>query len=141
VPACTFVLYAFDQSCDSIAAVYVEGDEAQRFRGLDMLLGERVSGWVAATRQPILNSDARLDLDEPAREQSVLRSALAVPVEADGRLSGVISLYSRQTNGFDESHRRLAEAAAYAISSCGIRLAATLRTGGTRSPGSLETVQ
>ena len=39
-------------------------------------LGERVSGWVAATGQMVVNSDARLDLDEDARDRSPLRSAL-----------------------------------------------------------------
>jgi GAF domain-containing protein len=75
-------------------------------------LGERLSGWVAATGQSILNSDARLDLDSRVREQSPLRSALAVPVEANGRTSGVLSFYAAAANAFDERHKRLVEAAA-----------------------------
>jgi GAF domain-containing protein len=77
-------------------------------------LGERLSGWVAAARQTIVNSDARLDLDAGVRDDSPLRSALAVPIIADGRVLGVLAFYSRSTEGFREPHTRLAEAAAYA---------------------------
>jgi putative nucleotidyltransferase with HDIG domain len=140
VPASAFALYAFDQSTDALVAVHAEGDEAHKLRGSRIALGERLSGWVAATRQSVMNSDARLDLDEAAREQSALRSALAVPVEVDGRIVGVVSFYSRQPNAFDESHRRVAQAAAYAAALCGISVAPPLRTRGQAS-GSLETVQ
>jgi len=78
-------------------------------------LGERLSGWVAATGQTAVNSDARLDLDENAREDSPLRSALAVPVMAKGRSVGVLSFYAREANAFDESHRRLMLAASLAV--------------------------
>ena len=140
VPASTFVLYAFEQSTDALVAIHAEGDEAHKLRGSSIALGERLSGWVAATRQSIMNSDARLDLDEAARERSALRSALAVAVEADGRTVGVVSFYSRQTNAFDESHRRIAQAAAYAAARCGIPVPSPLRSR-ERTAGSLETVQ
>jgi putative nucleotidyltransferase with HDIG domain len=140
LPASTFVLYAFDQSADGLVAVYADGDEAATLRGGHIALGDRLSGWVAATRQSIINSDARLDLDDAARERSVLTSALAVPVEADGRIEGVISFYSRQSNAFDESHRRVAQAAAYAAGQCGVAIASSPRTRGP-APHRLETVQ
>ena len=54
---------------------------------------------------------------------SVLRSALAVPIESEGRLIGVLSLYGRQVNAFDETHRRIAELAAYATARSGISFA------------------
>jgi putative nucleotidyltransferase with HDIG domain len=120
VPASTFVLYLYDLSTDALVAVHEEGIELTELRGSRIPLGDRLSGWVAATRQSIMNSDARLDLDEGAREASILRSALAVPVEADGRLVGVLSLYGTELNAFDESHRRIAQVTAYATAQSGI---------------------
>ena len=112
LPASAFVLYAYSDADDALVATYASdpaatGDPMERIP-----LGERLSGWVAATGQSILNSDARLDLDAAVREQSPLRSALAVPIEANGRTSGVLSFYTAAPNGFDERHKRLVEAAA-----------------------------
>jgi putative nucleotidyltransferase with HDIG domain len=120
VPVSTFVLFLYDRSTDALVAVHEEGDEASSLRGLRIALGERLSGWVGATRQSIMNSDARLDLEEGAREASLLRSALAVPVEAAGQLVGVLSLYGSQPNAFDETHRRIAQVVAYATAQSGI---------------------
>jgi putative nucleotidyltransferase with HDIG domain len=124
VPASTFVLYLYDQSTDALVAVHEQGEESASLHGSRIALGERLSGWVGATRQSIMNSDARLDLDEAGREASALRSALAVPIESEGRLIGVLSLYGRQANAFDETHRRIAEMAAYATVRSGISFAA-----------------
>jgi putative nucleotidyltransferase with HDIG domain len=123
VPASTFVLYLYDQSTDALVAVHEQGEEPTGLRGSRIALGERLSGWVGATRQSIMNSDARLDLDEAGRDASALRSALAVPIESEGRLIGVLSLYSRQADVFDETHRRIAEMAAYATVRSGISFA------------------
>ena len=70
LPASTFVLYGYDHADDSIVAVYEAGVDRYPVRTTRIPLGERLSGWVAATGQTVVNSDARLDLDETARDQS-----------------------------------------------------------------------
>jgi putative nucleotidyltransferase with HDIG domain len=115
LPATTFVLFRYEEAGDALATAYAAGDEAARFHGSRMPLGERLSGWVAATRQPVVNSDARLDLEESVREGSALRSALAVPIESNGRIAGVLSFYAPAANAFGDDHVRLAAAAAYAV--------------------------
>ena len=75
-------------------------------------VGQRVSGWVAATGRCALNSDARLDVDGPLRETTSLRSALVVPVRRDGEIVGVLALYATTEQAFDASHQRLAAAVA-----------------------------
>jgi GAF domain-containing protein len=72
---------------------------------------------VAATGESAVNSDARLDLDESARGQSPLRSALAVPIMSRGHSAGVMSFYACEPNAFDETHRRLVAAASLAVAS------------------------
>jgi putative nucleotidyltransferase with HDIG domain len=111
VPASTFVLYAYDAANDAIAAAYKTGAERDLVNDAPVLLGERLSGWVAATSQPVLNSDARLDLDEPVRDRSRLRSALAVPIALNGRVAAVLTLYAENASAFTEAHQRLLEAA------------------------------
>jgi putative methionine-R-sulfoxide reductase with GAF domain len=115
LPASTFVLYGYDHADDSIVAVYEAAVDRYPVRTTRIPLGERVSGWVAATRQAAVNSDARLDLDETSRDQSALRSALAVPVIANGRSAGVLSFYACEPNAFDDTHRRLIAAASQVL--------------------------
>lgn len=115
LPASTFVLYGYVEANDTIVAVHTEGDSASEVETTPVPLGDRLSGWVAATCQTVMNSDARLDLDEPSREHSPLRSALAVPIVSNGRTAGVLTFYAEASNAFGDDHRRLVEAAGRAI--------------------------
>jgi GAF domain-containing protein len=119
LPASAFVLYGYDGANDTIVAVYTTGQGAGGVDATPISLGDRLSGWVAATGQTAMNSDARLDLNEPAREQSPWRSALAVPIIPSGRTGGVLSFYAEAPNAFDDPHRRLVEAVSKAVA--GIR--------------------
>lgn len=115
LPATAFVLFEYEPGSDAIVASYESGRDAPGLRATRMAVGDRLSGWVAATGQAIVNSDARLDLDEARREQSPLRSALAVPMTADGRVIAVFSFYASAASAFDDSHRRLVHAAVNAV--------------------------
>jgi putative nucleotidyltransferase with HDIG domain len=115
LPASVFVLYGYDVVSDTIVALYTAGDGTSAVDGTPIPLGDRLSGWVAATAQTVMNSDARLDLDEHAREHSPLRSALAVPILSNGRTAAVLSFYAEASNAFDDAHRRLVEAASRAV--------------------------
>jgi len=115
LPASTFVLYGYDRADDSIVAVYEAGVESCPVGTTRVRLGERLSGWVAATGQSAVNSDARLDLDEAVRDNSPLRSALVVPIMTDGRAIGVLSFYACEPNAFDKGHQRLVAAASLAV--------------------------
>ena len=115
LPAAAFVVFDYDDRTDAIVASCELGPAAPEMVGARIPVGERLSGWVAATGQTIMNSDARLDLDDTRREQSPLRSALAVPVIANGRVVRVLSFYALDANAFDDGHRRLVSAAARAL--------------------------
>jgi putative nucleotidyltransferase with HDIG domain len=114
LPASAFVLYSYVEERDALIAAHVAGEDAGPLLGSEVRLGDRLSGWVAAARQPIINSDARLDLPEGQRGSSALRSALAVPVETGRGLIAVLTFYSRDPNAFSDAHHRLAHAAAHA---------------------------
>ena len=60
VPSALCVFYLYDQGIDVLEAKHAVGDGAGAVRGMRVQLGKRLSGWVAANRQTILNSDLRL---------------------------------------------------------------------------------
>jgi GAF domain-containing protein len=82
-----------------------------------MHLGQRLSGWVAANRQTILNSDPMLDFGEAARTFSPrLRNCLSTPLVSNEQLVGALSVYSNRTEGFSDDHRRIIEVVARQVS-------------------------
>jgi diguanylate cyclase (GGDEF)-like protein/putative nucleotidyltransferase with HDIG domain len=113
IPAAVCVFYVYDDATDELEARHVVGDASLTIRGLRMGLGQKLSGWVAANRQTILNSDAALDFGEAAQSSSPpLRSCLSTPLVFNEELIGVLSLYSSHLNGFNDDHRRVIEVVA-----------------------------
>jgi diguanylate cyclase (GGDEF)-like protein/putative nucleotidyltransferase with HDIG domain len=116
IPASLCVFYVYDQSSDELEARHVVGAGESLVRGLRIALGQRLSGWVAANRQTILNSDAALDLGEAAKSLTPrLRSCLSTSLLFDNELIGVLSLYSVEPNGFNDDHQRVIEVVARQI--------------------------
>ncbi len=117
VPAALCVFYLYDHDHDELVASHASGEVEANVRGLRVQLGERLSGWVAANRRSILNSDPVLDLGDVARSaQPRLRACLSTPLLAGDRLVGVLTLYGTAVNGFTEDHRRVVEAVSRQIS-------------------------
>ncbi len=109
--AAACVLFVYDEGEDALAPAFVIGADTVGTT-THIPLGERLSGWVAATRTPIINSDARLDLDPDMRDDSVLQSALAVPIATGGEIGGVLTFYSDRQAAFNSLHVRMVETAA-----------------------------
>ena len=77
VPASLSIFYIYDKTTGEIDARHAVGNGSSTVRGLRIALGQRLSGWVAANRQTITNSDAILDLGDVARTHALgLRSCL-----------------------------------------------------------------
>ena len=116
LPVSLGVLYRYDPSADVLEAVHAIGQAHERVKGLRIALGSGVSGWVAATRQTILNVDAVLDLSEVGPSVTAhLRSCLSTPVSAADVLFGVLTLYSEEPAPFTEEHHRVVAAVAHQI--------------------------
>ena len=77
--------------------------------GIRIQNGYGVSGWVASTKRPMVNSEAALDLGAAAAD---FLSCLSVPLQAGDTLLGVITLYSEKAAAYDEQHLRLLQAVA-----------------------------
>jgi len=110
VPFELSVLFIYEDASDELEARHASGDGSSAAKGLRIPLGQRLSGWVAANRQTICNSDPVLDLGEIARASDPrLRSCLSTPLLYEERLVGVLSLYSTIVDGFSEDHRKILE--------------------------------
>jgi len=113
IPSSLSVLYLYDPSSDELEAKHAVGEGAALVQGLRITLGQRLSGWVAANRQTIANSDALLDLGDTARASTLrLKSCISTPLVANDVLIGTLTLYSIESRAFDDEHRRVIEAVA-----------------------------
>jgi GAF domain-containing protein len=106
VPGVTGGWYLPDAGRTKLAVFDSFGPSAAVVRGMQVGVGQRLTGWVAASRQPVVNSDAALDLESVA-EQSGLRACTSVPLLTGDTLTGVLTLYSPSAELFDENRGRL----------------------------------
>jgi len=117
VPSSACVFYLYDIDADELIATHASGEHAAHIKGLRVPLGQRLSGWVAANRQTIRNSDPVLDLGESARAMNPRpRSCLSTPLLSGKSLVGVLSLYSSNKDAYSEDHERILEVIARQVS-------------------------
>ncbi len=102
----TCVFYVHDPASGQLVARYVTGEHAAALRGMSVAMGERLSGWVAACRQTIANSDAALDLYDRG---ITLGSAISTPLVDSDRVLGVFTAYSAPHRTFTDDQSRLVE--------------------------------
>ncbi len=106
VPYEVFAIFLYSEREKGLRIRYAVGHREEVVRSLVIPLGEGVVGAAAASRQPELVEDVSKD----PRYLSVLdavRSELAVPMVARGKLVGVIDLESTRVGGFGEQERAL----------------------------------
>jgi putative nucleotidyltransferase with HDIG domain len=106
-PASTIGWFIVDESSGYLAMRHASGPAAAQVSGTALRLGEGMSGWVAANRQVMINSEASLDLGEKAHSGLRLTHALSAPLMARESLVGTITLYAECP--FTESQSRLVQ--------------------------------
>jgi putative nucleotidyltransferase with HDIG domain len=117
IPSSACVFYLYDVDSDELIASHASGEHAAHIKGLRIPMGQRLSGWVAANRQTIRNSDPVLDLGESARAMHPRpRSCLSAPLLSGNTLVGVLSLYSSNKDAYSEEHERIIEVVARQVS-------------------------
>jgi putative nucleotidyltransferase with HDIG domain len=110
VPASTVAFFIYDAAADELSVAHAAGEGASHFAGLRIPRGQRLTGWVAANRQSILNSDPVLDLGDAARAlRPPLRSCLSTPLLIGDQLVGVLTVYSPIRDAFTDDHKRVLE--------------------------------
>jgi len=101
---CAFFIH--DAGSGHLVARHVTGEHAVALRGMSIGMGERLSGWVAACRQTITNSDAALDLYD---RNVKLGSALSTALMDGDRVVGVFTAYAAAPQAFTGDQSRLVE--------------------------------
>jgi diguanylate cyclase (GGDEF)-like protein/putative nucleotidyltransferase with HDIG domain len=94
---------------DTLVPEYVCGDDFRLFSTLEIPIGHGLSGWVAANQKPILNGNPSVESGylNDATRTSMLRSAVAVPLEGVNGVLGVLSLYQPERDAFTKDHVRI----------------------------------
>jgi putative nucleotidyltransferase with HDIG domain len=110
MPATCTVIFGYEATSDELFVQHVAGRPSPEPQNLVIPVGQRVSGWVAAHRSTIVNSDAALDLGSLAMQlDPPLRSCLSTAICTGDQLVGVVTVYSADVDAFDESHGALLE--------------------------------
>jgi diguanylate cyclase (GGDEF)-like protein/putative nucleotidyltransferase with HDIG domain len=91
---------------------FVSGENFRIFAGLEVPIGEGLTGWVAENSKPIINGNPRVEPGYPQdrKQGTELRSALAVPLEGVNGLVGVLALYKVEQDAFTSDHLRVLQA-------------------------------
>ena len=109
-PATCCALYRYHPDRDSLCADAVAGTHADMIRGLTIPLGQRLTGWVAANRSLIINSDAALDLGNLAmRLNPTPHNCLSAALVWKNDLVGALALYTTRTEAFTSRDGTLVE--------------------------------
>jgi putative nucleotidyltransferase with HDIG domain len=113
MPADTCVVYLHNQDVDGLVATHVTGAHAQAIKGTLIQIGQRLTGWVAANRQTIVNSDAALDLGNLTMKlDPTPQACMSSGIIVDGELAGVLTIYSTRKQPFTEAHAPILEVVA-----------------------------
>jgi len=67
-------------------------------------LGKGISGWVAAYKRPMMNSNPALEFEGLSQDCNSLKDVLSIPLLLDENSIGVISLYSTSERFYTATH-------------------------------------
>ncbi len=110
VPFTSCVIYICSEDKTSLRAEHVSGDNQEAFRNYSMQLGEHLSGWVAAQKEPAINANPKADLEPILEKITVpLENALVYPLVVNDVSLGAISLYAAKGKSFRYGHFHIME--------------------------------
>lgn len=106
IPADLFAILLYSEKSHGLKIRYSIGHREEVVRNLVIPLGEGITGSAAASRLPIMVDDVRGDVRYISALDAV-RSELAVPMIARGKLVGVIDVQSTRVKAYTEHDRAL----------------------------------
>ena len=107
IPYHAIVIYVVKEG--RLVPQFAQGDNSELFSGLEIPVGQGLSGWVAENGKPIVNGNPSVEpgyLKDPTKF-STLRSALSVPLPGLDEVAGVLTLYHNDANAFTADHLRV----------------------------------
>jgi sigma-B regulation protein RsbU (phosphoserine phosphatase) len=106
LPYDLFAILLYNERRHDLRIRYGVGHREEVIRNLSIALGEGITGTAAARREPVLVGDVRND-PRYLHILDAVRTELAVPMTARGKLVGVIDLQSTRLNAYTEYDRAL----------------------------------
>lgn len=91
------IVFKYVEERDVLVPAVALGFERDLLLSIHMRLGERLSGWVGASRRRQIDADARLDLDD----ETTLQAAVSTPIVFGDAIVGVMTLYGDRKGAFD----------------------------------------
>jgi putative nucleotidyltransferase with HDIG domain len=94
---------------DLLVPEFVSGEDSRLLSNLAIPIGKGLCGWVAQNSRPIVNGNPAVEdgLADETAGKTQLRSALAVPLEGESGVVGVLALYQTAVDAFTNEHLRI----------------------------------
>jgi diguanylate cyclase (GGDEF)-like protein/putative nucleotidyltransferase with HDIG domain len=110
VPFDTCAVYLTEETGDSAKAAYVQGANKSALKNKRVKMGEGATGYALKMRKAVHNIEPGLDFDFSSFDLDEDYTAMAsLPLIADEKLIGAVSLYSCDLENYEEEHMRLLE--------------------------------
>ena len=106
LPYDLFAILLYSERRRDLRIRYGVGHRDEVIHNLAIAVGEGITGTAAASREPVLVGDVRAD-GRYLNTVDAVRTELAVPMTARGKLVGVIDLQSTRVNAYNEYDRAL----------------------------------
>jgi sigma-B regulation protein RsbU (phosphoserine phosphatase) len=106
VPYDLFAILLYSEKRAGLRILHSIGHREEVIKSLVIPLGEGITGLAASRRQPMLIPDVRKE-PEYLNALDAVRSELAAPMVARGKLVGVIDLQSTRLNAYNQQDRAL----------------------------------
>ena len=104
----TGALFVVNESSGEAEAIFVEGSGQLALAHARIAIGEQLTGWVAAHRTPVWNSNAALDFATGA-SRTQLTVASSMPLAVGNSIVGALTLYGQNGQDISVEQRRALE--------------------------------
>jgi putative nucleotidyltransferase with HDIG domain len=127
LPLGTCVIYLLGDDGQDLVAEHAAGPLAPVLRETSIRVSQKLTGWVAANRRTIVNSDAALDLADLIPDAR--RTCVSTPLLDGDALLGVLTVYAEPDGAFSDEQGRMLQMLAPHVA----RMVATCRASAVRA--------
>ncbi len=111
VPFDTCIVYLLDESQEFAEAAFVQGENKSLFKHKRVKTGDGATGFALKKRQSVYKIKPGLDFTfSQAKPDKDYSAMISLPLLADEKMLGAVSLYSFDLKSYEEEHSRLLEA-------------------------------
>ena len=100
----------FLMEANALRVEFASGAGSAGMLGVEVALGEGLTGWVAEQRQAVVNGNPSVDPGFPGDAANMLRAALSIPLQGSQDMVGVLALYRKEHDSFTGDDLRILSA-------------------------------